>query len=81
MALKMRQSLAQLEREFLYESERDQVRREQLRREAAKRSRRRTYERRRKRSSLRFWVLVLTLIATALFVTAAMFFTLYHLLA
>ncbi len=38
-------------------------------------------ERRRKRSSMRYWVLVLSLIATAVIVTAAMFETLYLLLS
>jgi predicted nucleic acid-binding Zn ribbon protein len=36
--------------------------------------------RRRKRSSLRYWMLILSLIATAVIVTAAMFETLYYLL-
>jgi hypothetical protein len=52
-----------------------------LRREAAKRSRKRQVVRRRKRSSMRFWVLVSTLIATAIIVTVGMFFALYSLLA
>ena len=81
MALKMRQSLAQLESEFWRETEIDQRRREALRREAASRSRKRGYVRRRKRSSMRFWILVLTLILTAVIVAVAMFFTLYQLLA
>jgi hypothetical protein len=80
MALKMRQSLAQLEQEFWHETERDYVRREQLRREAAKRSRTRTYVRLEKRRYLRFWALVLTLILTAAAVTAGMFVSLYYLL-
>jgi hypothetical protein len=81
MALKMRQSLAQLERDFLYESELDQRRREHLNRNVRVRSRRRHHEREKKRSSMRFYVLVLTLLATALIVTAAMFYTLYSLLS
>jgi hypothetical protein len=81
MALKMRQSLAQLERDFLYESELDQRRREHLNRNVRVRSRRRHHEREKKRSSKRFYMLVFTLIATALIVTAAMFYTLYSLLA
>ena len=76
----MRQSLAQLEQEFWKETELDQRRRDNLRREAAKRSRTRYRERRQKRSSMRFWVLVFTLIATAAIVTAGMFFSLYYLL-
>lgn len=80
MAMKMRQSLAQLEQEFLYETQRDRSRRETLRRHAVLRTRKRTHEREKKRSSVRFWLLVLSLIATAVIVTVAMFETLYHLL-
>ena len=80
MAMKMRQSLAQLEQEFRHESQLDRSRRENLRRHAVTRSRKRTYERNRKRSSIRFWLLVLSLIATAVIVTVAMFETLYYLL-
>jgi membrane glycosyltransferase len=81
MAMKMRQSLAQLEQEFRHETQLDRSRRETLRRHAARRSRMRTHERRRKRSSLRYWMLVLSLVATAVIVTVAMFETLYYLLA
>jgi hypothetical protein len=80
MAMKMRQSLAQLEQEFRYETQLDRGRRETLRRQAVRRARMRTHVRRRKRSSLRYWLLILSLIATALIVTAAMFETLYQLL-
>jgi hypothetical protein len=80
MAMKMRQSLAQLEQQFRHETQLDRSRRETLRRQAVRRSRIRTRERHKKRSSVRYWVLVLSLIATALFVTAAMFETLYLLL-
>ncbi len=80
MAMKMRQSLAQLEQEFRHETQRDRSRREHLRRHAARRSRVRTHEREKKRSSVRFWLLVLSLIATAVIVTVAMFETLYFLL-
>lgn len=78
--MKMRQSLAQLEQEFRHEMQLDRSRRENLRRRAVVRSRKRTYERNKKRSSMRFWVLVFSLIATAVIVTVAMFETLYHLL-
>jgi hypothetical protein len=81
MAMKMRQSLAQLEQEFLYETQQDRTRREHLRRNAVLRSRKRTVERERARSSMRFWLLVLSLIATAVIVTVAMFLTLYYLLS
>jgi hypothetical protein len=81
MAMKMRQSLAQLEQQFWHEAELDRSRREHLRRHVDVRSRKRSYERRQKRSSMRFWVLVLSLVATAVIVTAAMFATLYYLLS
>jgi hypothetical protein len=81
MALKMRQSLAQLEQEFWHETELDQRRREKLRREAAQRSRKRTYIRLEKRRTLRFWGLILTLILTAVIVTVGMFVSLYYLLS
>jgi membrane glycosyltransferase len=80
MAMKMRQSLAQLEREFEHEMQRDRDRRQHLRRAAVIRSRKRTQLREKKRSSVRFWLLVLSLVATAVIVTVAMFETLYHLL-
>jgi anti-sigma-K factor RskA len=81
MAMKMRQSLAQFEREFLYETQRDRDRAAHLQRNVVVRSRKRSYERRQKRSSIRFWTLALSLVATAVLVTAAMFLTLYYLLA
>jgi hypothetical protein len=80
MAMKMRQSLAQLEQEFRHEMQLDRSRREHLRRSAVVRSRKRWREREHKRSSIRFWLLVLSLIATAVIVTVAMFETLYYLL-
>ena len=80
MAMKMRQSLAQLEQEFRHETQQDRRRREHLRRHAVLRSRKRNVEREKKRSSMRFWLLVLSLIATAVIVTVAMFETLYYLL-
>ena len=81
MAMKMRQSLAQLEQEFRHETQQDRTRREHLRRNAVLRSRKRTVEREQERSSMRFWLLVLSLIATAVIVTVAMFVTLYYLLS
>ena len=80
MAMKMRQSLAQLEQEFRHEAHLDRSRRESLRRRAVLRSQKRAHVRETKRSSVRYWLLVLTLIATAVIVTVAMFETLYHLL-
>jgi cytoskeletal protein RodZ len=76
----MRQSLAQLEQEFRHETELDRTRRETLRRNAAMRSRKRHRARQRRRSSVHFWLLVLSLIATVVIVTMAMFETLYALL-
>jgi hypothetical protein len=78
--MKMRQSLAQLEQDFRHETQLDRSRRETLRRHAVRRSRVRSHERQKKRGSVRYWVLILSLIATALIVTAAMFETLYLLL-
>jgi hypothetical protein len=80
MAMKMRQSLAQLEQEFRHEMQLDRSRRESLRRRAVVRSRKRTHVREQKRSSMRFWMLVFSLIATAVIVTVAMFESLYYLL-
>jgi hypothetical protein len=75
--MKMRQSLAQLERAFIEESQVDRQRREALRRQAALRSRKRQIDKVQKHSTMRFVALVLTLIATAVIVTVAMFQTLY----
>jgi hypothetical protein len=74
--MRMRQSLAQFEREFLEEAEQSVVRRERLRKTAAQRSRVRRVERRRKAGKLRFVLLALTIVATAVVVTIAMFETL-----
>lgn len=75
--MRMRQSLNQLERAFLEESQADRARRESLRRQAAERARRRQVDRVHKRGTLRFVLLVAVLIATAVLVTVAMFQTLY----
>jgi hypothetical protein len=80
MAMKMRQSLAQLEQEFRHEAQLDRRRRERLRRQAVRRSRVRAVERANKKGSVRFWVLVMCIILTALVVTAGMFASLYLLL-
>ena len=78
MAMKMRQSLAQMEQAFRYEAELDQQGREHLNRNIRVRSRKRRAAKERKRSSVRFYVLVMTLVLTAAIVTAAMFYTLYE---
>jgi hypothetical protein len=75
--MRMRQSFAQFEEAFLEESQADAARRERLRREAAFRARDRQIQRVHKRGTWRFMFLVLTLIATAVLVTVAMFQALY----
>jgi hypothetical protein len=77
MTRKMRQSLDEFERAFVEETQVDRARRESLRRTAVMRSRQRRLARVHKRGTLRFCVLVLVLIATAVIVTVAMFQTLY----
>jgi hypothetical protein len=79
-AMKMRQSLATLEQQFLEHSEIEERRRQHQQREAAVRSRQRWHAREKKRGSMRFYVLALSLVLTAVLVTAAMFATLYLLL-
>jgi hypothetical protein len=79
--MKMRQSLAQIEQEFLHQRELEQQRRKHLQRTVAVRSRQRWHARERKRSSKRFYVLAVSLVLTVVLVTVAMFATLYLLLA
>ena len=76
----MRQSLADLERAFVKEISLDRRRRASLRRTAEQRALKREVDRRHKRGSVRFVLLVLTLVMTAVIVTAVMFRTLYLLL-
>jgi hypothetical protein len=76
--MRMRQSLAEIEEAFAEEVVEDRERRERLARRARMRSRRRHIEKTHKAGSMRFALLVLTLIATAVIVTIAMFQTLYH---
>jgi len=78
--MKMRQSLAEWERAFVKEITLDRRRRDSLRRTAEQRALKRHAERRQKRGSVRFVLLVLTLIMTAAIVTVVMFRTLYLLL-
>jgi hypothetical protein len=78
--VKMRQSLAEWERAFVKEISQDRHRRDSLRRTAEQRTLKREVDRRHKRGSVRFVLLVLTLILTAVVVTAVMFRTLYLLL-
>ena len=81
MAMRMRQSLAQLEQAFHHEAQQDRQRRDHLRRTTARRTRKRRHEREKARSNVRFVKLVFSLIATAVIVTVAMFETLNLLLA
>jgi len=73
----MRQSLAELERAFVEETYDDRERREALRQTAIERAQRRRIDRRHKYGTLRFVLLVLVLIGTAVGVTVAMFEVLY----
>ena len=77
MAMKMRQDLASFERAFVEEAEADRVRRERVYREARQRQYARRRERVHKHGSLRFAIVLLTLLATAVIVAIAMFQTLY----
>ena len=76
--MRMQQSLADLEEAFVEEIEEDRERRERLARRAELRSRQRHIERSHKHGSMRFALLVLTLIATAVVVTIVMFQTIYY---
>jgi hypothetical protein len=78
--VKMRQSLAEWERAFVKEISLDRHRRDSLRRTTEQRALKREADRRQKRGSVRFTLLVLTLILTAAVVTVVMFRTLYLLL-
>ncbi|HUA12663.1 MAG TPA: hypothetical protein VMA83_11755 [Solirubrobacteraceae bacterium] len=80
-ALKMRRSLAELEQEFARETELDRDRRSSLIRASEQRSARRGVDKRNRHGRLRFFALLVTLLLTAVLVTAVMFETLYLLLA
>ncbi len=71
--MRMRQSLAQFEEAFREEAAESVVRRERLRKQSAQRSRWRRVERSRKAGKFRFVLLGLSLVATAVVVTWAMF--------
>jgi hypothetical protein len=73
-------SLAEIEQAFAREISLDRHRRESLRRTTEQRAFKREVQRRHKRGSLRFILLVLALILTAAIVTVVMFRTLYMLL-
>ena len=74
--MRMRQSLAQLEREFEHDAILDRRRREQLRRSAVQRTRVRRRERIEKNQQLRFLMLLGSIALTVVVVTWAMFQTL-----
>ena len=76
--MRMRQSLSEIEEAFFEQIEEERERRERLRRHAQQRERRRRAERTHRQGSLRFALVLLTLIATAVVVTIAMFQTLYY---
>jgi hypothetical protein len=78
--MKMRQSLAEWERAFVKEVSLDRHRRDSLRRTSEQRALKREVQRRHKRGSVRFVLLVLTLMLTAAVVAVVMFRTLYLLL-
>ena len=71
--MRMRQSLAEYEAEFREEAADSVVRRERLRRQAVLRSRVRRVERVQKAGTMRFVALCLTILATTVIVTLAMF--------
>jgi len=75
--MRMRQSLADIESAFYEEIEEDRARAERMQRQVVRRSRQRELDRVHRRGSLRFWLLVLTLLATAALVTVGMFQALY----
>jgi hypothetical protein len=72
----MRQSMAQLEREFEHEAILERSRRDQLRRTAVRRTRVRRRERIEKHQKLRFLMLLGSIALTVVVVTWAMFQTL-----
>ena len=74
----MRQSLAEFERAFVEEVAVDRVRAEKTIVQTEQRARQRRVERAHKHGTMRFVVLVLVLLATAVVVTVAMFETLYY---
>jgi hypothetical protein len=69
----MRQSLAEIEATFFEQLEEERERAERQRAEAERRTRQRNAVKTHKHGSIRFALLVLTLIATAVVVTIAMF--------
>jgi membrane glycosyltransferase len=77
----MRQSIAEIEDAFFEEIEDDRERRERLRKRSQRRQLERQAKRRHRHGTMRFVLLVLVLLGTAVFVTWAMFATLYYVLS
>lgn len=77
MATHLRQSLRDFEAKFRAEIRADRVRRHEINERAETRIRVRRLDRQHRHGTLRFGMLVLLLIATAVVVTVAMFETLY----
>jgi hypothetical protein len=75
--MRMRQSLAEIEAAFVEEIEEDRERRERLAARAVRRERERHMERAHRQGSLRFAMVLVMLIATAIAVTLLMFQALY----
>jgi hypothetical protein len=73
----MKQSLAQIEEAFAEEAQADRRRRVALQRQIEHRARKRELARVHKHGKVRFFALIVVLIATAVLVTVAMFETLY----
>ena len=76
--MRMRQSIAEIEEAFFEEINEDRERQERLRRHAEQRSRRRRAVKTQRQGSLRFAIVLFTLLATAIVVAIAMFQTLYY---
>ena len=76
--MRMGKSLAELERAFVEEAQVEQVRAVETVRETQLRARQREIEKAHKHGTMRFIVLVIALIGTAILVTVAMFETLYY---
>jgi hypothetical protein len=76
--MRMRQSLAEIEEAFFEQINEDRERQERLRRHAEQRLRRRRAVKTHRQGSLRFAIVLLTLLATAVVVAIAMFQTLYY---
>ena len=75
--MRMRQSLADMEQAFAEEISLERTRRAQMRRSAAARAQQRDIARRHKHGSMRYAMLVVSVIATCVAVTIAMFRVLY----